>query len=83
MGNYSSKEGQITNQSANDDENIPSRKVRVQPQNDVAAVQRNSVIDTTSVGVSPSIDGSSGMDSVVPTVFKWVCVCLLYLNGCF
>jgi len=67
MGINSSKDGHGSRSSV--DDNIPSTKVRKQPQNETNNFNR-SVVDTSNVVVAPQ-EINDGIDSVVPTVFKW------------
>lgn len=69
MGNYHSSKD--SRSQSNEDENIPPRKVRVPLE---AVPYRQNVVDTTSssVVVAPAEVSDEGIDSYVPTVFKWV-----------
>lgn len=68
MGNYHSSKD--SRSQSNEDENIPPRKVRVPLE---AVPYRQNVVDTTSssVVVAPAEVSDEGIDSYVPTVFKW------------
>lgn len=77
MGNYSSKDG--TGNAIQDDDVIPSRSIRSNPQNPQSQQtqsqnQNQNQVDVSSRSVAsePSVITINGTtDPVVPTVFKW------------